>query len=352
MNLVKDGTLTRVRLPRAKYVMCALAAVGLSTLLALGGLLALDIYLHRKFEDVAGLNIWGYRGRVTGRKLPGERRVVVVGGSTAFGYGVRPYQAFPALLEAGLNDPARGLAATPISVVNLAGNNEGAYSFVFTLQSYRYLDYDVAILYEGYNDASVIANRGFRQDSPVFRLTGYYPIFPIILREKAMILRAGGELEKAYWGEKTVFRPNVAGRASATALETAASMSESLERQLGRLSPGVPPALDVRATDCEARFEFYCRSVQRGVDWLLAHGKRAMIVTQPYVSDAHVAQQRALVGMLTARYAGNGRVRYVNAGPTVNLRDPLLAWDGMHLTARGNEMIAARLTPEVVEMLW
>ena len=36
--------------------------------------------------------------------------------------------------------------------MNLAYNNEGAYSFRFTLGDYLYLDYDLAILYEGYND--------------------------------------------------------------------------------------------------------------------------------------------------------------------------------------------------------
>ena len=36
--------------------------------------------------------------------------------------------------------------------MNLGYNNEGAYSFRATLEDYAWLDYDLALLYEGYND--------------------------------------------------------------------------------------------------------------------------------------------------------------------------------------------------------
>ena len=40
----------------------------------------------------------------------------------------------------------------PIDRRNLGYNNEGADSLRFTLEDYLWLDYDAAILYEGYND--------------------------------------------------------------------------------------------------------------------------------------------------------------------------------------------------------
>lgn len=160
---------------RARFLL-AVVTVGLTVVVMLGGLVGLDLSLHTRFEKAAGLNYRGYRGAVVKPKPLGEQRVVVLGGSTAFGYGVTAEEAFPAILERKLTEQRRQGRDGPISVVNLAYNNEGAYSFVGTLQDYAALDYDVAILYEGYNDLDPTPNlRAFRRDSPVFRWTGYLP---------------------------------------------------------------------------------------------------------------------------------------------------------------------------------
>lgn len=73
----------------------------------------------------------------------------MLGGSTVFGYGVSWNESIPALLEARLREKPGG---RPVSVVNLGYNNEGAYAFVPNLEDFSYLDYDVIVLYEGYND--------------------------------------------------------------------------------------------------------------------------------------------------------------------------------------------------------
>jgi hypothetical protein len=57
-----------------------------------------------------------------------------------------------------------------------------------------------------------------------------------------------------------------------------------------------------------------------------------------------------MAAMLERRYRGDARVRYVNLGESVDLRDPALSFDGMHLTAAGNARVAAALVPPVVEM--
>jgi hypothetical protein len=61
-------------------------------------------------------------------------------------------------------------------------------------------------------------------------------------------------------------------------------------------------------------------------------------------------QQRELAGMLERRFAGDRRVRHVNLGEAVNLADPELSFDGMHLTAAGNRPVAAALVAPVIEM--
>jgi hypothetical protein len=97
-------------------------------------------------------NIWGYWGPVAGSKKPGERRIAVLGGSTALGFGAPEGQSFPAYLERKLNARRKEKNHRSVSVVNLAWNGEGAYSFSATLEDYAYLDYDAVIFCTGYND--------------------------------------------------------------------------------------------------------------------------------------------------------------------------------------------------------
>ena len=185
----------------------------------------------------------------------------------------------------------------------------------------------------------------------MFRLFGYMPVFPLILREKAMTLRYGGDLESAYWGRKTVFRPTLAQRASASALETAVAISQSLEAQVGQLTyrPERLEPLDPGLGD-GARWAYYCQFVDRAIRYVLDHGQWVIVVTQPYNSDLHVDQQRHLLGMLQRQYQDNPRVRYVNLGNAIDLHDHTIAYDGKHLTAAGNRFIAQQLVDPVLQM--
>ncbi|MBI3825275.1 MAG: hypothetical protein HY294_04700 [Candidatus Rokubacteria bacterium] len=338
--------------PVWKYSLFAAIAVLVSLAVVGGALLATDLFLHRKFEKAAGLNVWGYRGPVVGRKQAGERRVIVLGGSTAFGYGVRAGEAFPAVLERSLRARGRERGGGAVSVVNLAYNNEGAHSFRFTLDDYQYLRADVVLIYTGYNDLGRPGANTyvFRHDSPIFRLTGYMPILPLVLREKAILLRHGN-LEAAYRGEKTTFRPNLAQRLTASTYESAMSVTQSLERQLGRLSPETRTPRPGTATECTSRWRTYCDEVAAAVDLALARGQRVLVVAEPYISDEHVQQQAELAAMLAARFGAQPRVRRVDLGRAVDLHDPALAYDGMHLTVQGNERIAARLVGPVADLL-
>ena len=336
---------------KTKYVVFACMTLVLSTGLTVGLLLGLDLYLHKKFEKVAGLNIHGYRGPVVKRKQPNERRIVVLGGSTALGYGVAPQESFPAVLEKTLNERRRQEGGGPVSLVNLAYNTEGAYAYLFNLRSYKYLDYDVALFYTGFNDLGGLNTYVYRNTSPIFRLTGYMPIIPLIFQEKAMALRYGGDLEAAYRGHKTVFKPNLAERATASALEAAVKISQSLERQIGRLTKEPPIEEPPPSMDCGETWQHYCRSIYVAVEYALSRDRHAVVVTEPYVSDPHVEQQRAMVGMLKAKFGDHPRLRHLDLGRAVDLHDPRLCYDGLHLTAEGNEQIASLLVEPIMEIL-
>jgi hypothetical protein len=346
--------LTRAFSERRRFTF-ALAAAALACVIAAGALLAVDLYLHRKFERSGGVNVRGYKGPVVGRKGPGEFRIAVLGGSTAFGYGVRWDESFPAILERLLNEHASGA----YTVVNLAYNNEGAYSFTFTMTDYGYLDYDLVCLYEGYND--LIGDVGapnhavFRHTSPIFRLTGYMPIFPLVFSEKAAALLHGGDL--VYRGrETTVFRPGLATRTTAEILKAAADTGRALERQLPRdtAAPADRP-IDEPKTGCQNLWQDYCRSMLAAVEYGVAKGKRALVVTQPYATGLqlrarHIEQQRQMSEALNRRFGHDARVAYVNLGTTIDLTDPALSFDQMHLTAAGNRRLAASLVAPVVAL--
>lgn len=335
-------------------------AVAIFALIVCGGaVLAADVYLHQRVQNLAGVNVWGYRGPTVGRKAQGEIRAVVLGGSTAFGYGLPWDQGFPYYLERDLR--SRALAGQRYSVVNLGAPGQGAYGFRFDLADYAYLEYDVAILYEGYNDLgggdlpdAVPARTGpndllWRRQSPVFRLTGYFPILPLVFHEKAMALRAGGDLDAAYRG-RTTFTPGLATRATATVLDAAAAVAERVGAQLGRLSEDPDRAGLVAAGDLET-WRHYVSSVTSAVEYARGRQVKVLVVTQPYGSDSHVQQQRALASVLAERFGSDPGVRYVNLGPLLNIRDRTVAYDGLHLVAAANAEVADHLVQPVLDVL-
>lgn len=344
---------------RRRRILFAACAVGIASVLSLAGLLGLDVYVHKRAERSAGLNIWGYRGPAVSRKQPDEIRVVVLGGSTVFGYGVIWDEAFPAQLERRLNASE---GPFHFSVVNLGYNAEGSFAFPYTLQDYAYLQPDIVCLYEGYNDLRGDEEGGnqalYRHSSPLFRTTGYMPILPAYLREKAMALRHGS-LAEAYRqndpGAVPIFQPDLARRTTSDALVAAARISESIERQMARLGTEPGPAV-VQATGrgCAPPWSGYCGNVAAAIDFALGHGQQVIFVTQPNLpghsgGERHSWQQLVVKTMLRERYGERRDVRIVNLGPAIDLGDTRLAIDGMHLTPQGNGRVAELLTAPVLE---
>ena len=327
--LSPPGRLRRIALKAATTVV--------STLVIVSVLLGADLYLHHKH----GINIWGYRGPAVGQKQPGEKRIVVLGGSTAWGFGLQAGQDFPGQLQQRFAERSRTQGGPSIKVLNLGFNNEGAYSFKYTLKDYDYLDYDAVVLYSGYNDVS--ENRMvFRHRSPVFIWTGYLPLLPALTVDKISAWRTRLSKEN----EPVVFAPP--GRNDS---EASKQTSKSLQKQLGPLTDSNPAAATPSDGTCPAEWQFYCQQVYDVADLALKHGKRVLVVTEPYVSDKHVEQQRALEAMLKQRFAGPAHLRYLNLGRTVDLQDGSLCWDGMHLTEEGNRRIAEALIQPVLEIL-
>lgn len=335
-------------------------AAAIGVLLAMAVLGAADLYLHRKHAATYGVNIWGYRGPALGRKAAGETRIAVLGGSTAFGYGVRPGDDFPAKLQRVLD----GRDGTHVSVANLGFNSQGVYSFIATLEDYAFLGPDLVILYEGYNDLTpgALNRASTRRDSFVFRWTGYFPILPDIVRERLMMMTSrGATLDDVYRDRarqaqgnppKTVFHvPDASGRATDAAVAEASHVIESLRRQVGALSQPNPAA--VTSAECNQAVErrWYCELMSKAIEYARAKGERVLVIGQPTISDLHVQQQSALRQMIAATFGRDDRVSYFDVGRALNLTDRALAYDGMHLTAAGTDRLVQIVTTPVLRAL-
>jgi len=319
----------------------ALAAVALSTAGTVAFVAGLDLYMHHRYARSGGYNIWGYRGDAIGARPSDERRVEMLGGSVAFGYGVDVDETIPANLQRFLNRAAGGARRV---VVNLGWNSEGAYSFQYTLKDYAYLHSDVAILYSGYNDLLNFNNQVFRHQSAVFRTTGYLPILPVIPLTAWLRLGSLGSQDT----NKVVFTPKLTDKYATEAADTALRISQALERQLGKLAP---EDIGAAPTGTPADWQYYLQAVRAAVTVALGQGKQVVVVTEPYISDRHVEQQGAVAAMLREEFGSERRVHYLNAGRTVDLHDRVLCYDGMHLTAAGNRVVAEWLAPRIAEVL-
>jgi lysophospholipase L1-like esterase len=305
-----------------------------STLVCVSLLLGIDLYLHHKH----GINLRGYRGPTLGRKQPGEKRIAILGGSTTWGFGLQAGQDFPAQLQRMLAESPDFPHQGAINIANLGSNNEGAYSFKFTLKDYAYLDSDMIILYSGYNDLETANNTYiFRHRSPVFVWTGYLPLLPSLTVDKWTVWKrqlTGND-------RKTIFQPPDPKKIDTT----------ELQKQVGALTENGPAPGQSNGGGCPPEWEFYCQQISETVEQALQQAKTVLVVTEPYISDRHVAQQQALRAMLEARFSNQTRFAYLNLGRTVDLRDPALCWDGMHLTEEGNRRIAAAMVRPVSELL-
>lgn len=351
-----------MKLSRKKFLAFAVAAGVLSLAAGLLLLLGADLVLHWRAERSAGLNRYGYRGPVVGRKAPGELRVVMLGGSTVFGYGVAWDESISAQLEPRL----QVRLGRPVKVVNLGFNNEGAFAFLPNLEDFAYLDYDVIVLYEGYNDLPGDAgvNRSvFRRDSAIYRAVGYFPILPLYLDEKAMTLRHGGDLNAAYdaerrrlGNEKVVFEPNLAKRTSAGALEAISAMTRALDGQLEKTRHAPPPpaiAANDSALGCTFPYVTYCESVASAVRFGIDRGKAVVVGSQPRVpareaSLMHALQEQLLEGMVARAFGGDRRVVYADLSNLLDLQDTTVTFDGMHLKPAANGTIADALVEPIV----
>jgi len=274
--------------------------------IVLCALVMLDVAWHRR-DDPFVINQFGYRGPARASKRPGERRVVIVGGSAAFdGRVVWSATLGPALVRA-MNALEGVPDETPFAdVQNVSQALDGADSYVTTLREYSYLRPDVVLVYDGYD---AVGNQPHgRHASAVFRSTGYLPIL---------------------FGQRS--------RRGPAPFETTPALRDD-----------VTPAAD---PSCTGSFREYCASMTDTVRFARAAGHAVVVVTPPYISKRHRLQQQSIAAELAHRFAGDARFQQVNLGEIVDLGDRRHSFDGVHTTHSANQIIARALARPVVDLL-
>ena len=292
-----DDTVSADDTPVRGFAGARVATIVSTAALVFALLWAADIFAHRRGESGAGVNIWGYRGPVIRQKAPDEIRVVVLGGSTAFGRELTG--SMPAYLEDYLNNARlRGDASFqstgPITVVNLATPYDHVGAFEGTMADYAWLRDDVVLLYIGHDDPAPgreAARTGWRRQSAIFRAYGYLPILPSLVARR-------------------------------------------------------PAAVVVHEDDDD-----YLAALDRSIGHVLANGRRVIVVTHPFITPEENRRQDVVAARLRDRFHGDQRGSYLDLRRTVSQDDPKLVEDGIQPTPRGNAVIAESVSQSVFRLL-
>ena len=291
-------------------------------LVVLGALavIAADLAAHKRVDALGGLNIRGYRGPVAPQRQPNELRVVLVGGTRAFGWGEpasgTTVQAVRFELSRVLDRPNRPLQ--PIVAINLGQLGASTDSYVQTLEHFSYLAPDYIVIFDDLGDAG--PNRPF-DVSGIFALTGYHPMLPLVLQEKGRVTSSrllGAPLE--YCGDALAFLDRV------------------LARVAGAVSNVAPSSGSYASSMMSAIAEAHARA--RGV----------IVALAPIDTDA----QRRNFEALDARL-GEVRdapwLRVVSLSDESDLYDPSLRLDGFSFGASATAVASQAIAPALLQLV-
>jgi hypothetical protein len=305
--------------PRERRLIKAIVIAN-AAVIAAAAIVLVDLSLHARVQDAGGLNKWGYRGAVAEPRQPSEFRIIVLGGGHTYGHGVLADQTFAATVGRFLRQPWRPEHLTNhVTVVNLALPQDRPPSFVHTLADYDYLRPDAVVIVAedmvAAAGAGQIPLEGWRRESSLFRRTGYLPLLP-----------------DALWGvtEPPLMSP-----------VTARSLRDEV------LTAGFSPQDRSRIPACGVD----CAAIVRAVDRARSRGYQVLVVSAPRHAAGDADEgHHALAATLGERATRDQRLHYVDLRDGVDMQDPALSFDGVHLTGVGHEQVADRLVRPLIGM--
>lgn len=284
------------------------AALGVQAVLIAGLLtVALDQYAHRRVEQLGGVNARGYRGSVLHARQPGEIRLLYAGGSQAFGWGVAVSETTAAYLRHLIENTLRGRHRDePVTMANVATLGLDAAGYAARVNQYQHLRADLVCLHFdlGPGEGAAMPPR-----SAIATLTGYTPMLPIVLQEKAWfgVDRIGMMLRRA-------------------------------DARLDEVITGQPPVESAAA-------------VTAALDAALQAAGRVIVILPAPLSASQVAAHVRLQAMLRPRVEADGRLRLVDLAAQPALSWPALRIDGANLGAGGHSLEAEAILPAALDLL-
>lgn len=309
-------------------------------------LLALDIYAHQRVEPLGGVNIWGYRGPVAQSRAPKEVRLVLVGGTRAFGWG----QPGPALTNEVrrlilLTTDRPGGETRPVVAINLGRAGALPDSYPEIIDHFSYLQPDYICLYD---DLGVSGSSAANDRSGVFELTGYAPVLPLVLREKGLSLRYG-DVTRGYESADSSrgAAPSMLRRGAGTMVESAGVVLGAADRLATRALISrrhqTPPQVD----DSTA----YAGAMMTAIDAAHRRARGVVVVTSPSERPEQVANARAFEIQRRKALVSADWFRFVDLGAEPALFDPALRVDGWNYGSTATALVAQRIAPAVLSLI-
>jgi hypothetical protein len=302
-------------------------------------MLALDIYAHRRVEELGGINVWGYRGVVAAQRRPNDIRIVLVGGTRAFGWGEPPSlgSQIRRLMLLAIDRP--GGRIRPVTVINLGRLGALPASYPATLDHFAYLRPDIVCIYD---DLGVRGAIPTERTSAIFELTGYAPILPLVLREKGFVWRFG-DVRRGYEPIEPMQRDvatSAIRRAAGSALDAVGAGLAAADRAAARW------VATPRSTDVS-----YAGAMIAGVETAHHHARAVVVAVSPADTAEQVENLRALTRALPAAVASSGWLKFVDLGADPRLRGPDLRLDGWNYGGVGTTLAAEALTPTFLSLI-
>jgi hypothetical protein len=321
---------------RALWVACA----GQALLLSLVACVALDIYAHKHAENVAGLNMRGYRGPVAHQKQPREIRLVVVGGTRAFGLGSSASWTIATVVrqEVMLATDRPGREIRQVIPITLAWPGALSDSYAGTLDDFADLKpYYICI----YDDLGVGGAPLREEWSGLFARTGYWPALPLALREKGMLWRYGSVRAGYDRRAAPASSPGAARRAAGASLQFAGELLSSADRLMARTA--VPHRAD--------NPERYATQLMEAVDQALTQARGVVVAVSPVESPLQATNASAVLPQLEARAATARQLRIVNLAQEPLLLDTSQRFDDWNYGGDAIAAAAKRIAPAVIDLI-
>jgi hypothetical protein len=296
----------------------AAQAVVLSCLM----LLVADVYAHKRVEQAGGVNVWGYRGPAARQRKPGDVRLLLVGGTRAFGYGASADGTISHRVEWDLNVNGD----RPFTVINAARSGATAADYAGIISQYAALQSDFIVIHDDLGRAATRPRR-----SRVAALArGYTPVLPLVIEEKGMAWRFGS-VAAAYEGQAP---------SGSLAARVAGATLQVLGRALRELESPRAPAVPAGHT----------AAMLAAIDTALQHSLAVLVVVDPATTEVTAGNGKALKAAIEQR-ADRGKVRFLDlaAVPGIDNADSTL--DGYSYSALGRQRVALAMLPAVADLV-